>query len=279
MLIDSHVHIFSPWMRHNRHKLLLRDEGFGLLYQHEKAKLAGAENVIAMLDREGIDRAVIFGFPWQDVELCKQGNDYILESVEKFPGRFIGCISVPWSNSDEALRECERGIKAGARGVGEFALYHQPTDRAKLLEAKPLFAVIEQAGIPLVLHVSEPVGHSYLGKVDIDLKALQDVIAAHPALTIILAHWGGGFFFFELMPEIEKITNNVFYDTAASPLLYDQRIFEVALNIVGEKRILFGSDFPLLSPRVYFKQMEMTIASQEALKKIKGENAKRLFNL
>jgi uncharacterized protein len=279
MLIDAHTHIFPPRMQQNRHDLLMRDEGFRVLYQNEKAKLAGAEEVIAMLDTKRIDRAVVFGFPWQDVELCKQGNDYVLESMMRFPGRFIGFITLPWGGTEEVLKECERGIASGAQGVGELALYHQPLNHNILLQGEPLVKIVEQKGMPLLLHINEPVGHSYPGKVDIDFKALQDFIASHQELTIILAHWGGGFFFFELMPEIKKITKNVFYDTAASPLLYHQQIFEVALKIVGEERILFGSDFPLLTPRKYFKEMAATIASENILKKIKGENARRLLRL
>lgn len=279
MLIDAHIHIFPPRMQQNRHDLLLRDGGFRVLYQNKKAKLVGAEEVIEMLDSKGIDRAVVFGFPWQDVELCKQGNDYVLESMVRFSDRFIGLITLPWGGAEEVLRECERGIASGARGVGELALYHQPLNHTILLQGEPLVKIVEQNGIPLLLHINEPVGHSYPGKVDIDFKALQGFIASHSELTIILAHWGGGFFFFELMPEIKKITKNVFYDTAASPLLYHQQIFEVALKIVGEERILFGSDFPLLTPRKYFKEMTMTIASEDILKKIKGENARRLFGL
>jgi predicted TIM-barrel fold metal-dependent hydrolase len=197
----------------------------------------------------------------------------------RFPDRFIGFITLPWGGSEEVLKECERGIASGAQGVGELALYYQPLNHNILLQGEPLVKIVEQKGIPLLLHINEPVGHSYPGKMDIDFKALHDFIASHQDLTIILAHWGGGFFFFELMPEIKKITKNVFYDTAASPLLYHQQIFEVALKIVGEERILFGSDFPLLTPRKYFKEMAMTIASEDMLKKIKGQNAQRLLKL
>jgi len=279
MFLDAHTHIFSPRMQQNRNDLLLQDEGFRMLYQNEKAKLVSAEEVIAMLDNRGIDRAVVFGFPWQDVELCKQGNDYVLEGITKFPDRLIGFITLPWSGSEEVLKECERGIAAGAKGVGELAFYHQPLNHDILLQGESLVKIVEQKKIPLLLHINEPVGHSYPGKIGIDFQALQDFIASHSTLTIILAHWGGRFFFFELMPEIKKITNNVFYDTAASPLLYHRQVFEVALKIVGEERILFGSDFPLLTPRKYFKEMAMTIASDDILKKIKGENARRLLGL
>ena len=279
MLIDTHIHIFPPAMQQNRKGLLSRDEGFRALFQNEKAKLVGAEEVIAMLDRKCIDRAVVFNFPWQDVELCKQGNDYVLESMTKFSDRLIGFITLPWSSSEEVFHEMERGIACGAKGVGELALYHQPLNSKTLNQVEPLAKTLEQKGLPLLLHVNEPVGQRYPGKVEIDFEALQNFIASYPELTIILAHWGGGFFFFELMPKVKKLTKRVFYDTAASPLLYHHQIYEVALKIVGEERILFGSDFPLLTPRKYFKEMGMSIASEGALRKIKGENAQHLLGL
>ncbi|MCX8011798.1 MAG: amidohydrolase family protein [Desulfobacterota bacterium] len=279
MLIDAHTHVFPPTMQNHRHELILRDKSFRLLYQNEKAKLVGAEEVITMLDDRSIDRAVIFGFPWQDLELCRQGNNYVLESITRFPDRLIGFITLPWQGTDEVIQECERGIKFGARGVGELAQYHQPQNQDIFQSIGPIAKFLEEKKLPLLLHVNEPVGHNYPGKIDIEFKTLQTFISVHQELTLILAHWGGGFFFYELMPEIKKITSNVFYDTAASPLLYHHQIYEIALKIIGEERILFGSDFPLLTPRKYFKEMNVTINSEEALKKIKGENAQRILNL
>ena len=117
MLIDAHTHIFSPSMQEERGDLVSRDPGFRCIYQDEKAKLVQADDVVAMLDRENMDRAVIFGFPWQEIDLCKRGNDYVIESVARFPDRFIGFVTVPWSDEDAALKECERGLAAGAQGV------------------------------------------------------------------------------------------------------------------------------------------------------------------
>jgi predicted TIM-barrel fold metal-dependent hydrolase len=73
---------------------------------------------------------------------------------------------------------------------------------------------------------------------------------AAPELKLILAHWGGGLPFFELNPTIRKALKNVFYDTSATPLLYEPAIFRRIIDIVGHEKILFGSDFPLrLYPR------------------------------
>lgn len=278
MLIDAHTHIFPPEMRQKRKTLVFQDPGFRGIYANKNAKMAKAEEIIEMLDKEQIDKAVVFGFPWQDAELCRQGNDYVLESMARFPGRLIGFITLPWDNTNAVLRECERGLAAGSMGVGELALYHQPLGKKAFEKVALLAQMTEKQGVPLLLHINEPVGHDYAGKGVIDFQALQHFISAHPDLTIILAHWGGGFFFYELMPEIQKMSKNVFYDTAASPFLYRSRIYDAALKIVGEDRLLFGSDYPLLPPSRYFKEIETAVLSEKVRDKIKGENARRLFS-
>lgn len=279
MLVDVHTHIFSSAMQENRGDLVSRDPGFRCIYQDEKAKMVNAQTVVAMLEREHVDKAVVFGFPWQEIELCKRGNDYVLESMARFPDRLIGFITLPWGNGDAVLEECERGLTAGAHGVGELACYHEPLTKDTIRRLDPLANMLAEKKVPLLLHINEPVGHEYPGKTMTDLSALQHFIASHPDLLIILAHWGGGFFFFELMPEIHTIAGNVFYDTAASPFLYHPNIYEVALKVIGEDRLLFGSDYPLLSPKRYFSEMETSIPSERVRKKIKGGNAKSLFGL
>ena len=39
---------------------------------------------------------------------------------------------------------------------------------------------------------------------------------------------------------------NVYYDTAATPLLYHQDVYQAVVSIVGPQKILYGSDYPLL---------------------------------
>ena len=70
---------------------------------------------------------------------------------------------------------------------------------------------------------------------------------------------------------------NVFFDTAASPFLYDPEIYQIAVSILGVDKILFGSDYPLLSPARYFGEMEEAGLTKPQIDKICGENAKKLF--
>jgi hypothetical protein len=96
-------------------------------------------------------------------------------------------------------------------------------------------------------------------------------------VTLILAHWGGGFFFYELMPEVARAAQRVFYDTAASPFLYRPQIYALAIKIIGPGRILFGSDYPLISPARYFAELKRCRLSGHVQAKIKGLNARRLL--
>jgi len=96
----------------------------------------------------------------------------------------------------------------------------------------------------------------------------------------VLAHWGGGLFFFGLMKkEVKESLKNVYFDTAASPFLYDFEIYRIAAEIVGAEKILFGSDYPLLPPARYFSEMEEAALTRTQLDKIRGENARKLLSI
>ena len=103
---------------------------------------------------------------------------------------------------------------------------------------------------PVNIHATEVVGRNLPGTVATPLKDFVNMAQSSPKLKTILAHWGGGLAFFELNPFLRKTLQNVYYDTAASPLLYNMSIFRRMIEIVGAGKILFGSDYPLrLYPR------------------------------
>ena len=106
-------------------------------------------------------------------------------------------------------------------------------------------------GIPPNLHTNEEVGHFYPGKAVTPLRDYYRLASRYPELKLILAHWGGGIFFYEMMPEVRRVLRNVWYDTAASALQYPtQDIFGVALRCVDHRKLLYASDYPLrLYPR------------------------------
>ena len=79
--------------------------------------------------------------------------------------------------------------------------------------------------------------------------------------------------------EVKAAFKNLYFDTAASPFLYDAKIYLLAKQIIGAEKILFGSDFPLLKPERYFKELEEAGLSTDDIKRICGTNAAQLLKI
>jgi predicted TIM-barrel fold metal-dependent hydrolase len=277
MIIDCHTHIFPDEVRKDRAAYCRRDKGFSSIYKDPKARIGGAKDLIASMDEFGVERSVICGFPWNQPDLCSLHNRYLMESASRYPDRLIVFINLLFSNPNWSEKELEDSMENGARGVGETAFYLRKMTSKNIEAMRPILTEMERRGIPLLLHTNETIGHSYPGKGMTPLERFYDLILAFPKLRILLAHWGGGLPFYELMPEVAKAMANVYYDTAASPFLYSKKIYATMSEIVGVRKILFGTDFPLLSPRRYFQELESSGLSKEDQKKILGLNFSELL--
>ncbi|VBB45545.1 Amidohydrolase family protein [uncultured Desulfatiglans sp.] len=272
-MIDFHTHLFPPEFARDRIPLFEGEDGFRILYESPKARLVGAEEIIQAMDEGGIRKSVIFGFPWERETLYKTHNDYIVDAVRRYPDRLIGfaCFS---PTAPGAAREAERCLAAGLRGIGELAVYGGGLTGAVTRGLSEVMEICRAHDAPLLMHVNEPVGHSYPGKAPMTLAEVYTFVAAYPENRIVLAHWGGGIFFYALMKkEVRERLANVWFDTAASPYLYEPAIYRIAGEIIGYDRILLGSDYPLLKPSRYLTEMKAAGLSDEALQWVTGGNA------
>jgi uncharacterized protein len=277
--IDFHTHVFPPFFREDRARFFADEPAFKALYESPGSRLISTEELLKTMDAEGIDRAVVFGFPWIKPDYFRAHNDYIIESVRRHPGRIIGfCCFSPLSS--QGLEEARRCLGSGLSGVGELALYDSGLSLDVQEGLREIMALCARLDVPVLLHANEPVGHVYPGKTAMSLLEIYQFIKRYPSNRIVLAHWGGGLFFYGLMKkEVEEAFRKVWFDTAASPYLYKPEVYRVAADIVGPDKILFGSDYPLLSPKRYFEDMASAGISEEAIRKIRGENAARLLKL
>ena len=90
MIIDSHVHIFPETLILNRKNFLDKDLTFRTLFSNNNAKMVTAEDLIFNMDKESIDISVILSMGWQDLGIVREVNDYIIDSVKRYPDRLIG---------------------------------------------------------------------------------------------------------------------------------------------------------------------------------------------
>jgi predicted TIM-barrel fold metal-dependent hydrolase len=279
MIIDMHTHLFPPAVRQARDRFFTNEPAFKLLYDSPKSKLVGAADIVAMMDRQGVDKSVVFGFPWRTAGTFESNNNYILEAVQRYPDRLVGFCCLDSMHPD-APGEVERCLNAGLSGVGELAFYTSGIETRCLEALEPVMALCRSHDRPIMIHTNEPVGHDYPGKTPNTLAQIYALIKRFPDNRIVLAHWGGGIFFYALLKkEVREALANVWFDTAASPFLYRPEIYRQAIELAGVDKILFGTDYPLLMPQRYFKEMDQAGLTDDEQGAIRGGNAAALLKV
>jgi len=279
VIVDFHTHIFPPWLREKRDEYIKRDPCFSLLYSQPKARMATAEELLASMDEAGVDLSVVLNIGWVNHELCVKTNDYILDSVSRYPTRLVGFCAIQPAAGDAAIAELERCAKSGAKGIGELRSDVQGFDLADKTAMKPLVDATLKHDLIFLTHSSEPVGHEYSGKGSITPGILYSCITSFPSLKLVCAHWGGGLPFYALMPEVAEALTNVFFDTAATVFLYKPGIFEQVNQIIGSDKILFGSDYPLIHQNRVLAQIQSSQLPEEDKARILGANAQKLLKI
>jgi uncharacterized protein len=291
MRIDAHVHFTSPSLKDNLAQFTEQEPYWGLLLDPGQTGTslqgwATPERMLADMDQTGLDKVIVMGNYRQRPAGCRAVNDETIELVRRWPERVIGFAVLQPEPLQDALDELQRCLDSGLRGVGELGPYGQGYS----MDDPGFLRVAEaciQTDIPLNLHVSEEVGHFYVGKSTTPLRHYYRMACRYPELKLILAHWGGGLLFYEIMPEVRQNLKNVYYDTAGSPLLYPtEAIFRVALQCLDHRKILYGSDYPLLvCPKVnkepcfqpFIDQIDALDLPTEVYTAIMGGNAAHLL--
>jgi predicted TIM-barrel fold metal-dependent hydrolase len=279
MIIDFHTHVFPPQIKQNRGKYIEADPCFALLYSQKDARLATATELIASMDKEGVDISVITNIGWTTHELCVETNDYILESIARYPKRLIGFGAVQPSSYQAAPDEIERCANGGIKGIGELRPDVQLLDITDRHLMSLFMESLRKHKLTLLVHASEPVGHHYPGKGSITPRRLYSLITDFPEVPIVCAHWGGGLPFYALMPEVKKALKNVYFDTAASPFLYSPEVYRQVSQMVGNDKVLFGSDWPLLSPGRLLKEINSLNLPEATRDLILSGNARKLLGI
>lgn len=278
MILDCHTHIFSPDIIANRTRYLEDEDWFARLYSSEKARMASAEGLIEEMDRCSVDKAVACGFAWNDFSLYVESNSYIADAVSRYPDRLIGFANVPPLHPG-ALDELERCAGMGLTGIGEIKPFGQGFDLKEDIDSlQPLADFATAASMPVLVHLSEPVGKHYPGKGSTSPR--KGYLFAHrfPELKLIYAHWGGGLLFYELMPDVHEELANVYYDCSASPYLYCNDVYKLAFTLPCENRLLFASDYPLMRLDRCIEDIRSAGLTCEQLDALMGDNATALFD-
>ena len=279
VVVDAHTHAFPPDCVLDRSRHVQRDRWFGELYEAPTARMIHADDLLRAMDAAGVRQAVMCGWPWSDAGLCREHNDYMASAAEASAGRltWLGTVA---PSAPGAAAETARCLELGATGIGELNADAQGFDLTHSRALAEVAAVLAEAGRPLLLHASEPVGHHYLGKGTATPDRLVRFLETNPELGVVLAHWGGGLPFYELMPEVAAVTRNVVYDTAASSYLYRPGVFRAVLDVVGPRRVLWASDHPVLDMGRFLRRTRRHAGLRaDEWGPVMAENARRVYRM
>jgi uncharacterized protein len=187
-----------------------------------------------------------------------------------------GFAAVQAGAGEAALEEVRRAHGEGLIGLGELSPHSQgvAVDDPKW---RAVLALAVELGLPVNLHVTDPDGGSYPGRVETPLVDFRAMAAEWPKVKFILAHWGGRLW------RGGDLRENVWVDTAATPLLYGSPIWDEGLAACGAGKILWGTDYPLeLYPKEPGKGTCAGLLAEARARvpeDVCGKNAKRLFGL
>lgn len=198
----------------------------------------------AAMDEAGVERFVVIALTSRhlDVEIP---NDFVAEYVAASEGRGIGVASVDPSDPG-ALEELERAmVELGLRGVKLSPPYQQFHPHAD--EAWAIYELVDKLGGFMIFHQGT-VFHPRCPLDTANPLLLDQVAAAFPQTKIVIAHLG--------QPWIAETTavmgrhKNVYTDISARLnrpwQLYNGLMAAIDYNTIG--RVLFGTDFPLITP-------------------------------
>ncbi|MBI2375594.1 MAG: amidohydrolase [Deltaproteobacteria bacterium] len=231
------------------------------------------ELTISALDAAGVTRALVSA--WWGPKGPLLSNDGVAALVREYPDRLIGVASVDLLRPMEGVRElrrCVRDLGFRALRVLPWLWSLPPNDRRYY----PLYAECVQLGVPFCLQVGHtgPMAPSEPGR---PIPYLDEVALDFPELTIVAGHIG-----YPWTAEMISLATkypNVFIDTSAYKVSrYPRELIEY-LRGHGSKKVLFGSNFPMLMPAECLEGLAELGLTEAQLAAFLSGNAIRAFGL
>jgi L-fuconolactonase len=211
----------------------------------------GYEELIAAMDRAGVDRAILVPPSFE-----RDRNDYVIEAVQKYPARFAIMGRVSLEGGPKALA----GWKRQPGMLGVRLTFHRDADRPWLTDgtADWFWGEAERNAVPAMVHAPER------------LAAVGEIAARHPALRIIVDHMG---FARETMDDAAaagadrmialarhpnvcvKVSALPCFSTAPYPFRNLREPLRRVIEAFGPRRSFWGSDITRVPPSCSYRQV------------------------
>lgn len=196
-------------------------------------------------------------------------NDDIVSTVNAHPGKFVGLATVPLQDTSLAVKELERCMSNGFRGVQIGSNINNLNLHEKQFDE--FFAACESLGAAVLVHPWQMMGQEHMGRYwlpwlvgmpaeisrAICSMIFGGVFDRYKKLRVCFAHGGGSF-----LPTIGRIEHGwdcrpdlVAIDNPNNPREYlgrfwvdshvcDHKMLQYVIDLVGADKVIQGSDYP-----------------------------------
>lgn len=259
MLIDVHAHFYTErcprqdWRRLNQRR---RDVG---------RRIGITTHVASILGSWGARSPTYFPSR-DDVE---HANDAMLRIQREHPGEVLGYCVVNPNYREHAIGEIERRLEEGMVGI-KLAASRRADD--PLLD--PVADLAGRRRVPILQHVWHDRGRDWPGQDASDGADVGRLASRHPRTRFILAHLGGGGDWRHSLRAVAQLPN-VFVDLSGSGV--DVEMLPDALDAVGPRRLLWGTDLTMDAAWGKLRYLESLGLSEETMENIRHRNARGIF--
>ncbi len=294
LTVDIHTHIlpenipnwkekfgYGGFIKLEHHKpccaKMLKDDG--TFFREIEDNCWSAEKRMSECDHHHVHVQVLSTVPvmfnyWakpQDcLDLSMFLNDHIAGIVQKYPKRFVGLGTIPMQAPDLAVKELERCMKIGLRGVqiGSHVIDDWNLGSPALM---PIFEKAQELDAAIFIHPWNMMGEQHIqrywlpwlvGMPAETSRAICSMIFGGvfeklPNLKVAFAHGGGSFpatigrieHGFHCRPDLVAIHNNknprdYIGKFWLDSLVHDPKMLDFIVEMFGANRVALGSDYP-----------------------------------
>ena len=135
----------------------------------------------------------------------------------------------------------------------------------------PMYEILEKEGFPILFHTGDS------RKNFSNPARLSSALSRFPKLVCIAAHFGA-YSEWENVGVYTKF-ENLYFDTSSSIGLMEDGLAEKLISKFGAEHFLFGTDFPMWSPKTELSKFMALKISDRERELILGKNFERLFGV
>jgi Predicted metal-dependent hydrolase of the TIM-barrel fold len=236
---------------------------------------------IKKMDQAGIERSLLIAVRAGDIRV-PESFEVPYESVHKvcseYPDRFSGLAGIDPFRGMQGLRDLENAVnEMGFVGAHLYPHWCElPPNHRKYY---PYYAKCSELGIPIMMQVGHNLVYSRKRRLPSVGKPihLDQVAIDFPELKLIGIHIG--------IPWTEEMISmcwkheNVFTAGDAYAPKYWPESYVHYANSYGQKKVLFGTDWPVIDPVRAVEEFNQLNFRESASQRILRENALEVFNL